>query len=74
MELLYFIWHHCNLCDIVISLWLTPSLQYAGYVLVRQLIVATQRTHLYDVALLILPKPGIVHASMVLYPSAGMDS
>ena len=74
MKLLDCMRHHCHLCDIVISLWLTPTLQKFAHVLVRRLLVATQRTHLYDVALLILSEPGIVHTSMVLYPSAGMDS
>ena len=50
------------------------SLQYFAHVLVRRLIVATQHTHLYDVALLKLPEHGIVHICMVLYPSSGMDS
>ena len=74
MELLYFIWHQCHLCHIVISLWLTLTLQNFAPVLVRRALVAMQRTHLYDVAQLILAQPGIVHTSMVLHPSAGMDS
>ena len=51
-------WHHCRSCDIVISLWLTHSLQTFASFSVRRSPVATQRTHLNDVTQLLLPGPG----------------
>ena len=74
MEFLFCVWHHCQPCDIVISLWLTPSLQNYALNLVRRSPVATHRTHLNDVTQHLLPGPGTVTTSVVLYPAVGMDS
>ena len=40
MEFLYFQWHHCHTCDIVISSWLTPLLRKFAPILVRRSPVA----------------------------------